>query len=132
MADGCQNFTRELARFANDQRELVSRQELVPLLQAMFDDLKQNTANAISANIDNMLARAVNVHVTSRNERLAPIFSVVTGERIEETGKTINELAALQVDALDDLLRTLGLPTTGSYSDKKQQLSRAMGLIEYL
>lgn len=130
-------------RFTKDQRDFVTRRELTTIIQPMLDGLKstiieemkeamnamesrlrQDSANAIAASADNIFVRAINARIVSRNERLTPVYSLTTGERIPATGKTISELAQLEGAELDELCQALGLPAGSS----KARLARTLGL----
>lgn len=97
-------------------------EEMKEAMNAMESRLRQDSANAIAAryystftqllpnsyptftfilltfyfSADNIFVRAINARIVSRNERLTPVYSLTTGERIPATGKTISELAQLE------------------------------------
>ncbi|KLU92972.1 hypothetical protein MAPG_11915 [Magnaporthiopsis poae ATCC 64411] len=142
MTASCRDFTQELARFAEYHANFVSRQDLTDILRPMLDGLKsdiynrlaemetritENSAISTSASGHNLSVRAVNAAITSRDQALTPLYSLSTGERIMETGKTLNELADIEPENVGALLKDLGLPTTGSDDMKKERLLRAMG-----
>ncbi|KLU89308.1 hypothetical protein MAPG_08282 [Magnaporthiopsis poae ATCC 64411] len=106
--------TTELRRVVKTQGELVTQANLTSTLQPL---------------VSNAQVRVVKVGVTTRDKVLSPIFSLRTGDRVDGTAITIDELAALSATRATALLRAAGLPTSGTVIERRSRLAQAMGVM---
>lgn len=149
MVAGVKMVTTGLRRVVKAQRKLPTQENFQDLLKRMeerFDDLnekldehkrelnqklddhKAEIAVAVTASVSNSQIKVINLAIKARNERLTPIFSVRTGDRVHGTAITIDQLAALDADRAAALLRDAGLPDTGTAAELRSRLAEAMGV----
>ncbi|KAM4060300.1 hypothetical protein HRG_002113 [Hirsutella rhossiliensis] len=77
----------------------------------------------------NAVVRARNGTVVRGDMDLVPLHSVLTGEVIDDFPDNVDQLERLHARDVDQLLRHLGEPVTGSAAEKKRNLKFATGLV---
>ncbi|KLU92153.1 hypothetical protein MAPG_11100 [Magnaporthiopsis poae ATCC 64411] len=97
-------------------------------LNRKLDEQNANLPVAVSASGYNLQVGVMNVRVTSLDEALTPIHSLRTGDCVDGTAISINQLAALTPQDAGALLRAVGLPATGTAAVRRMRLAKAMGV----
>ncbi|PHH90062.1 hypothetical protein CDD83_4634 [Cordyceps sp. RAO-2017] len=77
----------------------------------------------------NAVARAQNTTVVRGNMELEPLYSMITGERLENFPQTLDQLERLQLPAVNDLLTHLGEAPRGRLEERRRQLKLVSGLV---
>ncbi|KAF4592180.1 hypothetical protein GQ602_002479 [Ophiocordyceps camponoti-floridani] len=77
----------------------------------------------------NAVARAQNSTVIRGNMELEPLYSMVTGERLDHFPQTLDQLERLQLPAVNDLLTHLGEAPRGRLEERRRQLKLVSGLV---
>ncbi|OAA50256.1 KID repeat-containing protein [Metarhizium rileyi] len=70
----------------------------------------------------NIPALIYNSQIRHQGVKLAPLYSPVTGELLERTAVTLEELDNMPAACVNELLEQLGLSSRGSATVKKQRL----------
>ncbi|KAM4065516.1 hypothetical protein HRG_004180 [Hirsutella rhossiliensis] len=76
----------------------------------------------------NAVVRAQNSTVVRGNMDLEPLYSVLTGDRLDNFPQTLDQLERLPLPAVNDLLTHLGEEPRGRLEERRRHLKLAVGV----
>ncbi|KAM4060281.1 hypothetical protein HRG_002126 [Hirsutella rhossiliensis] len=121
------------ARLAETLQTVLERiGALERTMQRRFDQVDRRMDGLdrkVTVSNRNAVIRAQNSTVVRADMELEPLYSVLTGEPLDQFPETLDRLERLQLAAVNDLLTHLGEVPRGRVEERRRQLKLASGVV---